>query len=497
MIRMLAMKDKILSWKYLFAFIPIVLYSLSNRQSMPQFEEVHNVAANFWDYVFLSASDVYLLLFYFFPLILFISTIYINRTFEYTKLIRLGSYKKWIFIKLKQLFKIDILFIFILLGAILLTSINTPFSTEWSDVGRINVSGNEILYYLRLYFSTPIIALIFQIGLFLLTTITFQLLLCIIYAGVKKSSILHLLNGLLYLYGSISFKVFPPSMKLIILPNYLSLFHGVASFDSIIMPFVIMLATLLILIFITNHVDRNHVSMKSSLVRNLPLIAYGLLCLMGILFTIRKFANGNLSIWDGFIVTFMGTSNEIYNLISFAFYIVVFLGAVYLVQLRIQTYLSEMSYYTMVRYRSINKWFLSWFPHILITIMIILLALFAGTNTIAFLNGYPITMQDNLFEIVYHFMINGFLQLIFYVLFVMIISFATKDVLKSFISLLVLTIFIFPSFRINNLIPIGLNSMGYVLEGASVVLISVKLSIYISVETLVLFYLYNKKDYIL
>lgn len=497
MISMSKVKNKIISWKYLFAAIPIILYSLSNRQSMLYFQEIHNVTVNFWDYVFMSASDAYLLLFYFFPLILFISTVYINKTFEYTKLIRLGSYKKWIFTKLKQLFKIDILFMLILLGSILITSINTPFSMGWSDVGKINVSGNEILYYLRLYFSTPYSALILQIGLFLLTTITFQLMLCILYAGFKKSSLLHLLNGLLYLYGSISFKVFPASMKLIIMPNYLSLFHGAASFDSMIMPFVIMLSALLILVFITNNVDRNHGYMKNYVVRNLPMLAYGLICLMGILFNINKYANEDLSIWDVFIITFMGTTNEIFNLISFAFYIVVFLGAVYFVQLRLQRYLSEMSYYAMVRYRSINKWFLSWFPRILKIIAILLLALFAGAISIAVLKGYSMTLPENLFEIIYHFMINGFLQLIFYVLLVIIISFATKDVLKSFISLLVLTIFMLPGFRINNLMPVGLNGMGYVLEEASVFLISFKFVVYIAVETIVLLYLFNKKDYIL
>ena len=204
-----------------------------------------------------------------------------------------------------------------------------------------------------------------------------------------------------------------------------------------------------------------------------------------------------MSIWEVFVGTFIGTTNEMFNLISFAFYVVFFLGAVYFVQLRLQRYLSEMSFYTMIRYRSMNKWFLSWFPGILKIIMILLLALLAGTISIALLKGYSITVPENLFEILYHFMVNGFLQLLFYVLLIIIISFATKDVLKSFISLLMLTIFMLPGFRINNLIPVGLNSMGYVIKNSSVFLTSVKLTICIAVETIVLVYLLNKKDYTL
>jgi len=204
-----------------------------------------------------------------------------------------------------------------------------------------------------------------------------------------------------------------------------------------------------------------------------------------------------LSFWEVFIGTFIGTTNEMFNLLSFAFYVVVFLGAVYLVQLQLQRYLSEVSFYTMIRYRSINKWFLSWFPGILKTITVLLLALLVGTISIAILKGYSISVPENLFETLYQFMVNGFLQLLFYVLLVIIISVATKDVLKSFISLLVLTVFMLPGFRMNNLMPVGLNSMGYVIENSSVFLTSIRLTIYVAVETIVLLYLLNKKDYTL
>ncbi len=496
MISIIRTKDKIVSWKWAFAVLPIVLYSLSNRQSMPYFEERHNVIANFWDYILMSINDVYLLSFYIFPLIIFVSTVYINRTFDYTKLIRLGSYKKWIFTKLRQLFKIDIFFLTIILGSLLLTSINTPFSMEWSDVGKINTSGNEILYYLQNYFSKPYIALMLQIGLFLLTTIVFQLVLCILYAGFKKTSLLHLINGLLYLYGAISFKAFPSSMKLFMSPNYLSLFHGTASFDSVVMPFAIMLSTLLILAFVANNIDRNYGHIKNHILRHFSILTYGFLCFIGIWFNTGNYVNMGLSIWEIFVVNFIGTTNETFSLLSFAYYVIVFIGFVYFVQLLLQKYLSEMSFYTMIRYEAMNRWFFSWFPKILKSIIMLLLSLFSVTVSIAVIKGYFFNVEENLFQIIYQFMINGFLQLLFYVIFVVIVSLFTKDVLKSFIALLVLTIFMLPGFRINNLIPVGLNSMGYILEDTSIFLISAKLIVYIAIESIALLYLLNKKDYI-
>lgn len=493
---MVKVKDKIISWKYLFALIPIVLYSLSNRQSMPHFEDIHNVAANFWDYIFMSIGDPYLLLFYIFPLILFISSIYINRTFDYTKLIRLGSYKKWIVTKLSQLLKIDILSILLLFGTLILTLIHTPFSMEWGEIGKVNVSGNEILYYLRYYFPKPYIALISQLGLLLLTTITFQLMQCILYARFKKATLLHLMNGVLYLYGAVSFKILPASIKAVMVPNYLSLFHGAVAFDSPIMPFAIMASIFLILIFIASNIDRNYNYVKDYMVKNLPVMGYGLLCLMGVLFNIGKYANEGLTIWDGLIVAFTGTTNEMFSLLSFAYYVVVFIGFIYFVELLLQRYLSEMSYYTMIRYKSMTKWLLSWFPRILKSILVLLGFLFASTLFIAILRGFVFTIPENLLHIIYHFMVNGFLQLLLYVLLVTIISLLTRDVFKSFIVLLILTICMLPGFRINNLIPVGLNSMGYILENVSIFLISAKLIIYIVAEVLILLYLLNKKDYL-
>src|SRR5699024_9179892 len=146
--------------------------------------------------------------------------------------------------------------------------------------------------------------------------------------------------------------------KGIVVINYLSLFHGSASFDSAIMPFGIVMIIFTALVIVANNIDLNHSSIKRYVVKNLSILLYILLCLMGILFNVGIYAEGSMSIWEVFIGTFIGTTNEMFGLIPFAFYIVVFLGAVYFVQLRLQRYLSEMSYYTVVRYRSMNKWFL-------------------------------------------------------------------------------------------------------------------------------------------
>ena len=488
-------RKNVISLKWLIAVLPIILYSFGNRQSMTYIEEKYHVLPNFWDYVLIPLNDVYLIVYYAFPLIIFISSIYINRSFDYTELIRLGSYKRWIVRKLKQLFLMDVFAVSIFLVAIMITAINTPFSMEWSNVGAINESGNEILYTLQLYFSSPFIALLLQLLLFLLTLTVIQLILCILYASYQKQSILHLLNALLFVLGVVGFKILPTSMAFISIPNYLSLFHGVATFNNIVMPFVIMLIILIISTIFANYIDRNSRNTKQFFTKNYPLLTYLILCLIGIVFNTNIYSNQGLSVWDMFVGSFIGTTNEMFSLLSFAYYVIAFIGFVYFIQLMLHRYLSEMSFYSMIRYRSMNKWFLSWFPNILKSIIILLLFLLVATISIALLQGVSFTLPENWFQIIYHFIINGFLQLTFYVLLVIVISLFTKDVFKSFIALLALTIFMLPGFRMNNFLPVGLNSMGYIFENVSVYLISVKLIIYIVFEVGALLFLLNKKDY--
>lgn len=63
--------------------------------------------------------------------------------------------------------------------------------------------------------------------------------------------------------------------------------------------------------------------------------------------------------------------------------------------------------------------------------------------------------------------------------------------------MLVLTIFMLPGFRIHNIIPMGLNSMGYLLESSSIYLTSAQLAAFVAAEIFILLFLLNKKDYTL
>src|SRR5699024_10570429 len=194
------------------------------------------------------------------------------------------------------------------------TAVNTSFSMEWSDIGKVNESGNEILYTLQSNFSSPFIALLLQIGLFLLTVFTVQLIMCVLYAIYKKQSILHVLNILLFIFGIAGFKIIPASLPFLEIPNYLLLFHGAERFSNIVMPFVIVVLVLTITILIANNVDKNKSNIKTFLNKNYPITIYILLCLMGVWFNIERYVVEDVTIWNILTIAFIGTTDEMYSL---------------------------------------------------------------------------------------------------------------------------------------------------------------------------------------
>ncbi|MBE2909220.1 permease, partial [Anoxybacillus flavithermus] len=143
------------------------------------------------------------------------------------------------------------------------------------------------------------------------------------------------------------------------------------------------------------------------------------------------------TIWDQFIFMFIGGSNHTFSLKSFLSYWVIYFGFIYLIQLYLQRELSEIGYYKLLRYRSISKWFWEWYRKIMIYIAFYLLILALFSLLLSSLKRFSFDFYisvDNsitIFEVFYHFFVNGYLQVLFYVLFVFIISWLSKEIFYS------------------------------------------------------------------
>ncbi|MRX72132.1 permease [Bacillus lacus] len=499
----------LVNWKkplsvYWLIFVPIIsLYIFSERNSILLKAETEDATLNFWDVILVSVNDLYLIVYLMFPIFLLKTGHQLANSFEYTQLVRWGSYKRWIIQNLKvfSLFNVCLLLLWNLCS--LVVSFGLPFTLQWSEFGQLNLDGNEILYTLSSNFSQPLYALILQFLLFFLAMHTIQLVLSILYVLTKSKRAIYTCLSFLYVMSILSFKVIPVTYKWLLLPNYLSLFHGVESFSSTWASFLVLILLLGIALISLQFIGRDFRLLKENFIEVAPIGIFIGLILLGIVFQAMKYSDANLTAMDLWLLAFFGTTHEAFQILSLSFYVIVFIGFVYFVQLFLQKQLMELSHYSIIRYESLVKWFWGWFSAILRNTIVFLLLLTVSTLIISVGFGFSLSLNSRLlpdvsaFIFSYQFFINGFLQITFYVLLIVLISWITKDVLKSFVTLLIFIVFMFPGINFDYLIPIGLNSMGQLFINPTPYTHSIVLVISVLAELTILVYLLRRKDFIL
>ncbi|KHF30227.1 hypothetical protein LR68_00972 [Anoxybacillus sp. BCO1] len=140
-----------------------------------------------------------------------------------------------------------------------------------------------------------------------------------------------------------------------------------------------------------------------------------------------------------------------------------------------------MVYYELIRYRSALKWLKKETLMVTWLALLYLVFLFLVSLAISLLKGLPfrffISFQQDvsLFYLLYHFFINGYLQIVVYVLFVMFFNFLTRNRFYGIALLVVIT-----GCSTSPFIPFKLNSLIYVFEGRSVYLISLVLILWLT-----------------
>lgn len=470
-------------------FLRLDLFALSNME---------NARINVWDLIINFFSDVHLILYFITPVLLLFSLKNIQGEFNYFLLTRLGSYHKWIIFTLFKFMRQQLLIFTLFFVVTLLLIISIPIENKWSDFSRITeglgLSLSLPANILSSYIGHPMIALLLHIILFFMTFISVHLLLAIIFLLTKKISYSIITAVLFWLLSIISFNWFPLDLSLLLLPNYMSYFHGVISFGNTWAPFLIMFIIIIFLLILSTKFDKK---IKINLDINLKYMIYFVLVLLCLFSGFQR--SSFHSIEYGFISIFFGTSTEETTFLSILTYIVIYYGFTYLMQLFLNNEINNLGYYKISRYNSINEWIIKIFQKVMISIVILLIGLFIFTLVLALFlgRGASDSSIDNItvMELLYHFFINGYLQIVFYILLSFIIAWKTKEMFYGFIVQVFLLIFLIPGLNPYQIFPSGLNSMGYLLDDISPYKISAILLSYIIAEIMMLYNLLNKKDF--
>ena len=458
------------------------------------FSEKHNATYNGWDLILTSLSERYFITYFLVPWMIWHSVSFLLKDSEYHLLIRFGSYRNWIFHTLKNFIIMygKLMFLWIAIIGILL--IGMPFSLEWSELSQINdfSFGAQIL---ESYFNHPILALLSHIFLFTLSMVTTHLLLAIIYIKTKSRAITIFTMILMALWVIGSGKYLPDSLYPL---NYISLPIGVNNIGNSFVVFIVVGTILLLSIVLISQIDYNFLHAWSFFKEKGNLLIV-LLLISAILWKGAS-VYGTQTIGDKFFYIFFGGSIGGFNFLNFLSYFILYFGFVYVVQMHLQNVLSQISHYIIVRYQSVNRWFWQWYRKVAFSILIYLTILALASTIIVGLSGgtleFSTTFESSFstFDLYYQFFVNGYLQITFYVLFVFLISWLTAEPFYSLVAIGILSIFMFPGLNLIKVVPVGLNSLGYLTGHFTPYTISILLLFYILLEVGVLIHLLNRKD---
>ncbi|KAF0993693.1 permease [Geobacillus sp. TFV-3] len=488
--------DELFTFKWVIFGVIIYIYGLRGKEQLYYFSVHTELSLNKWDLLHHFFSDVYLILYFILPVLLYRSISIIISDFDYTVLIRLGSYRSWVYETLNK-FVQSLSIATMVWGAVSgVLLIGAPSFAGWSPFSKLDASLSET-QILQKFIDTPFLALLLHFSLLILSLICIHLILAIIYVKLQKKGIVVFTAVFIWVYSGVSFKLLPSHASLFNLCNYLILHSGVAQFGNIWGPFAIVIGLATLVVWSVNRIDLN-TKIFSKLRYNGGYIIFFALIVIALWSGMRE--KLGKTIWDQFIFMFIGVSNQTFSLKSFLCYWVIYFGFIYLIQLYLQRELSEIGYYKLLRYQSISRWFWGWYHKIMLYIgfYLLILALFAlfisSLKRFSFDFYISIDSSVALFEVFYHFFVNGYLQVSFYVLFVFIISWLSKETFYSLLVICILSIFMFPGLNNWLIVPSGLNSMAYILTDYSIYRISMVLSLWDVLGIVFLLYIFHKQD---
>lgn len=210
----------------------------------------------------------------------------------------------------------------------------------------------------------------------------------------------------------------------------------------------------------------------------------------------------SVTVWDALYLRFYGVSPEgAFSLLSFLFYVVVFMGFVYLFQVYITEYLSGRFYYDAIRYRSLLSLFARLGSKIGLGAVTLLVALIVLTVVVGLTTGQTfepkITVQPdvNFNQVLYQFLINGWLQIMSGIMIVFITAWLFKEATYSLIAQGVLVLAVLPMVNVGGLLPAGLNSMGYISgQWEDLLRITGVLVVYLLIEFGIIMYLFRQNN---
>ncbi|SEN68640.1 hypothetical protein SAMN05192533_11772 [Mesobacillus persicus] len=486
--------DELISIKYLLFGVIIYGYGVLLRNPILGYAQEHRLLINGWDLSLQLMNDMYLIVYFIVPLLMFFSVQSTHYQFSEQALIRIGSYKKWIYRSLKHFWKNASPLLFVWIFISLFMMIGLPFSSIWSPFSKSENFLNT-LSGVASTFHHPLYTLIFQFFLLVIAASLLHTFIALNYLFVKNRNLILFACALIFFGGGVGFKLLPVQFSYL---NPISYFSLVQITSSVTVPVACLLILIVIgiTLFLMNLVDMSKMNFYLLIKQFGPKIIYLILCLSGILSNANSIRSSDATIWDLLLLSFSGTGATGFSYSSYFFYCIVFFGFLYLVSLFLVNEIELMGPYKLIRYRSLYRWFWSWFKRLIVTVILFIFGLSFIILTIGFIVGlktnlYTTMLSVPIDDLLTHFLMNSFLQLTFYILAVFILIWSSKESSYVLILISVFMVLMLPGLNSFGLNPIGLNSFLSLIDH-SIIYISSFLTFMIIASLLIINYLFKK-----
>lgn len=388
--------------------------------------------------------------------------------------------------------------VWIILG--LLLSYQLPWGGSWSIFSSKDLLVNYLQFQLYLVGLHPSFVLVLQILLLILFFLTIHVLLATCYVFLKNIKWMVGMAVFIFIYTIISFKRVS-NHSLFFIYNYMSIHSAFYAFKSVIYPFFLLVFIALIcfslMYFKTLLSNKVFISI---IFENTKYIIFVFLCLAGISTIFLYPPSVDYNTWDIFYTRFSGISDQGFSLLNYIFFCTVFIGFAYLIQINFSQLLSESFYYTIIRYGSLFRWYASIILKIIVYTSLFLLLNFMFVIFMGVITGTPVTMHltvidSTVSQLIYHFLINGLLQILNYFQIMFIVLWIGKETKYSLTCIGVFIIVALPVVNIFKILPVGLNSLGYLTGNkGDILMVSISLVLYLVLEFIIILYCFRKKE---
>ncbi|MGZ0084482.1 hypothetical protein ACWNXI_02475 [Caldibacillus thermoamylovorans] len=463
--------EGVISLKWLAVGSVFCLYGFMLKKEIVQTASERKVYFNNWDLTLRLLSDMYLIVYFIIPLVLVFSIRSILIDFDYQVLIRLGSFKKWVYYSFRNFWVSIAPLLLLWVFVSLFMAIGFPWSWDWSQLSATEHWTNT-LNELIAFFEMPLFALAAQFVLAIVTFSFAHIVLAIVYVLTESKYFMLFVSVIVFLGSIIGFKLLPRELAFLSPPTFFSIVQAVHTFHSLILVSIVLFVASVLIVLFLQVLDLNKKAYVQWIKPYIPIVIYFFLCVIGISLTARSLlkTSADLTIWDVLVMSFVGVSAERFMYVPFFFYVLVFFGFVYLVQwFFLSNEIEELGYYKIIRFRSLDKWFWSWMQKLFQATALFLCTLMGLSLVIAVCFGlnmrFHVTMLSTpVYEVIYHFFINGFLQIIFYIIAVFIVSWVSKESIHGLLLVGVFMILMLPGVNGGGVIPVGLNGIVYLAD---------------------------------